>query len=135
MSHLNWPSPLPPNVLATGCILMSQAHAVLSVNDDLPIRTDSPVHSGKVRSVYWLTKADSARLIAERGYDVDANAELQLLLDAVCQQAITGMESTKELLATKGRASFLGERAIGHIDAGARTSQLMICAIADTLSN
>jgi phosphoenolpyruvate---glycerone phosphotransferase subunit DhaL len=66
---------------------------------------------------------------------VDANAELQLLLDAVCQQAITGMESTKDLLATKGRASFLGERAIGHIDAGARTSQLMICAIADTLSN
>ncbi|MDT8371119.1 MAG: dihydroxyacetone kinase subunit L, partial [Gammaproteobacteria bacterium] len=29
---------------------------------------------------------------------------------------------------------FLGERAIGHIDAGARTSQLMICAIVDCLS-
>jgi dihydroxyacetone kinase-like protein len=47
--------------------------------------------------------------------------------------AIKGMESTKEMLATKGRASFLGERAIGHIDAGARTSQLMICTIADVL--
>jgi phosphoribosylaminoimidazole-succinocarboxamide synthase len=59
---------------------MSQAHAVLSVNDDLPIRTDSPVHSGKVRSVYWLTKADSARLIAQRGYDVDANADLAIMV-------------------------------------------------------
>jgi dihydroxyacetone kinase-like protein len=47
--------------------------------------------------------------------------------------AIAGMQSTKEMIATKGRASFLGERAIGHIDAGARTSQLMICAIADEL--
>ena len=38
---------------------------VLAVNDDLPIRTDKPVHSGKVRSVYWLSAADSARLIHE----------------------------------------------------------------------
>jgi dihydroxyacetone kinase-like protein len=44
------------------------------------------------------------------------------------------MLSTENMLATKGRASFLGERAIGHIDAGARTSQLMIWAIADYLS-
>jgi phosphoenolpyruvate---glycerone phosphotransferase subunit DhaL len=49
------------------------------------------------------------------------------------QVAITGMESTKELLATKGRASFLGERTRGHIDAGAMSSQLMICAIVDVL--
>ncbi|HSG60034.1 MAG TPA: phosphoribosylaminoimidazolesuccinocarboxamide synthase [Pseudomonadales bacterium] len=59
---------------------MSKANAVLSVNDDLPIRTDRPVHSGKVRSVYWLTKEDSARLIAERGYDVDAKAELAIMV-------------------------------------------------------
>jgi phosphoenolpyruvate---glycerone phosphotransferase subunit DhaL len=47
--------------------------------------------------------------------------------------AIQGMQSTKTMMATKGRASFLAERSIGHIDAGARTSQLMICAIADVL--
>ena len=39
---------------------MSLADKVLAVNDDLPIRTDKPVHSGKVRSVYWLTAEDSA---------------------------------------------------------------------------
>lgn len=66
---------------------------------------------------------------------VDNNADLANLLADVSQEAIKGMESTKDLLATKGRASFLGERAIGHIDAGARTSQLMICTIADELTN
>ena len=47
---------------------MTYANSVLAVNDDLPIRTNRPVHSGKVRSVYWLTAEDSARLIRERDY-------------------------------------------------------------------
>ncbi len=59
---------------------MSLADSVLAVNDDLPIRTDAPVHSGKVRSVYWLSAADSARLIAERGYDVAADAPLAIMV-------------------------------------------------------
>lgn len=45
---------------------MSLADQVLAVNDDLPIRTNQPVHSGKVRSVYWLTEEDSRRLIKEK---------------------------------------------------------------------
>ena len=48
---------------------MSLADQILALNNDLPIRTDAPVHSGKVRSVYWLTDADSKRLIQEKGYD------------------------------------------------------------------
>jgi dihydroxyacetone kinase-like protein len=48
--------------------------------------------------------------------------------------AIAGMESTRDMIATKGRASFLEERSRGHIDAGARTGQLMICAIVDVLA-
>ena len=39
------------------------SYKVLDVNDDLPIRTKGKVHSGKVRSVYWLTEQDSVRLI------------------------------------------------------------------------
>ena len=50
------------------------------------------------------------------------------------QAAITGVESTREMLATKGRASFLGERSRGHIDAGAKTSQLMICTISELIA-
>ena len=59
---------------------MSLADTVLAINNDLPIRTDAPVHSGKVRSVYWLTEADSARLIATRGYDVAADAPLAIMV-------------------------------------------------------
>ncbi|WP_070967741.1 phosphoribosylaminoimidazolesuccinocarboxamide synthase [Vibrio sonorensis] len=59
---------------------MTLAQQVLAVNDDLPIRTDKPVHSGKVRSVYWLTEEDSARLIKEKGYDVAADAPLAIMV-------------------------------------------------------
>ncbi|RLA45143.1 MAG: phosphoribosylaminoimidazolesuccinocarboxamide synthase [Gammaproteobacteria bacterium] len=59
---------------------MSLADKVLAVNDDLPIRTEAPVHSGKVRSVYWLTAADSTRLVAARGYDVAADAPLAIMV-------------------------------------------------------
>ncbi len=59
---------------------MSLADQVLAVNDDLPIRTDAPVHSGKVRSVYWLTAADSRRLIEEKGYDVAEDTPLAIML-------------------------------------------------------
>jgi len=53
---------------------------VLAVNNDLPIATDLPVHSGKVRSVYWLNAADSARLIRERAYPIAADAELAIMV-------------------------------------------------------
>lgn len=56
------------------------AEQVLAVNDDLPIRTGAPVHSGKVRSVYWLSAADSARLVKTRGYDVAPHAALAVMV-------------------------------------------------------
>lgn len=59
---------------------MSLADKVLAINNDLPIRTDEPVHSGKVRSVYWLTDADSRRLIAENNYDVAPDAPLAIMV-------------------------------------------------------
>ncbi|WP_281646546.1 phosphoribosylaminoimidazolesuccinocarboxamide synthase [Parendozoicomonas sp. Alg238-R29] len=59
---------------------MSLADKVLAVNNDLPIRTDSPVHSGKVRSVYWLTESDSRRLIREKNYDVAEDAHLAIMV-------------------------------------------------------
>lgn len=59
---------------------MSLADKVLAVNNDLPIRTNQPVHSGKVRSVYWLSEADSRRLIEQKGYDVAADAPLAIMV-------------------------------------------------------
>lgn len=48
---------------------------------------------------------------------------------ALILTAEKGMLSTKNLIATKGRAAGLGERAIGHIDPGAKSCQLMIEAV------
>jgi phosphoribosylaminoimidazole-succinocarboxamide synthase len=59
---------------------MNLADKVLSVNNDLPIRTNLPVHSGKVRSVYWLTEADSRRLIEENNYDVAPDSPLAIMV-------------------------------------------------------
>jgi dihydroxyacetone kinase-like protein len=41
--------------------------------------------------------------------------------------------ATKPLQAIRGRASFLGERSKGHIDPGARSSQIMIEAVCDVV--
>lgn len=59
---------------------MPQPPPVLAVNDRLPIRTAEAVHSGKVRSVYWLTDADSRRLIAQRNYPVPEAAGLAIMV-------------------------------------------------------
>ena len=57
---------------------------------------------------------------------VEKDIDLKDLMRKTIETAEKGMLSTKNLLATKGRASFLGERSKGHIDPGARSSQLMI---------
>ena len=45
--------------------------------------------------------------------------------------AAEAVAATVPMRATRGRASFLGERSIGHVDPGARSSQIMIDAICD----
>jgi dihydroxyacetone kinase-like protein len=47
--------------------------------------------------------------------------------------AEAGLESTRPMKATKGRASYLGERSIGHLDPGAQSSALLIGAVCDVL--
>src|SRR5690554_125449 len=79
-SLLKLPVSLHFNLPNKRALLMSLADRVLAVNNDLPIRTEQPVHSGKVRSVYWLSEADSRRLIAEKGYNVAADAPLAIMV-------------------------------------------------------
>lgn len=54
-------------------------------------------------------------------------------LDSVRAAADAGLASTKDMKATKGRASFLGERSVGHLDPGARSSALLIHAVCDVI--
>lgn len=53
--------------------------------------------------------------------------------DSVRKLAHDRAEATVPMKAIKGRASFLGERSIGHMDPGARSSELMISAVCDAL--
>lgn len=54
-------------------------------------------------------------------------------LTSACEAAREGVEFTKTIIATKGRASYLGERSIGHQDPGATSSTLMLEALRDYL--
>jgi len=54
------------------------------------------------------------------------------MADAV-EAAKTGVAYTKTIIATKGRASYLGERSIGHEDPGAVSSLMMLEEIAQAL--
>jgi dihydroxyacetone kinase-like protein len=54
-------------------------------------------------------------------------------LETAVAGAKQGMEATIPLQARKGRASYLGERSIGHQDPGATSSYLMLKALLDTL--
>ena len=51
-------------------------------------------------------------------------------LEEAASAARNGVEATKPLVARKGRASYLGERAIGHADPGATSSALLLEALA-----
>ena len=66
---------------------------------------------------------------------VEKDIDLKDLMRKTLETAEKGMLSTKNLLATKGRASFLGERSKGHIDPGARSSQLMIKTVCMSILN
>ena len=61
--------------------------------------------------------------------------DVKSIAEKIKVTAEKGMLSTKNIIATKGRAPFLGERAKGHIDPGARSSQLAIEAICNTIIN
>lgn len=73
----------------------------------------------------WTPAVDAAAAAAAAGEDEVA------ILDAAAAAAEQGAVATEPLVARKGRASYLGERAIGHRDPGAQSSSLLLRAAAD----
>ena len=72
----------------------------------------------------WLPAAEAAEAAKAAGHDLPA------ALDAAARAADAGAEATKAMIASKGRASRLGERALGHMDPGAASAALIIRTIA-----
>jgi dihydroxyacetone kinase-like protein len=63
-------------------------------------------------------------LLAQGGDDLPAR---------VRQCAFASAEATAQMAAIKGRASFLGDRALGHVDPGSRSMALIVGAVCDSL--
>jgi dihydroxyacetone kinase-like protein len=57
------------------------------------------------------------------------------IVEKVKAEAERTMLGTKDTIAMKGRAHYLGERALGHIDPGSKTCQVAIWAICDQLTS
>lgn len=55
-------------------------------------------------------------------------------LGAAARAAAEGRDATQELVARKGRASYLGERSRGHLDPGAASTTLLLESAARTLA-
>ncbi len=62
-----------------------------------------------------------------------AGGDLVEGLEAACEAAKEGIEFTKTIAATKGRASYLGDRSIGHQDPGATSATMTLEMIRDFL--
>ncbi|HZK05069.1 MAG TPA: dihydroxyacetone kinase subunit DhaL [Actinomycetaceae bacterium] len=73
----------------------------------------------------WAPAVEAAREAAGRG--VSPAAVLRAAADAAAEGAL----ATEPLIATKGRASYLGERSAGHRDPGAESSSIILTAAAE----
>jgi dihydroxyacetone kinase-like protein len=60
---------------------------------------------------------------------VQAGDSLAEAVAAACEAAEAGVQATIPLQARKGRASYLGERSIGHQDPGATSASLILRAL------
>ncbi|EIL2907246.1 dihydroxyacetone kinase subunit DhaL [Vibrio alginolyticus] len=76
----------------------------------------------------WLPVLVSVKALLENGMSADH------LLNEMVELAETSAVATIEMLAKKGRASYLGERSIGHQDPGATSSLLMIKALQQAIA-
>lgn len=70
----------------------------------------------------WTPAVDAA------GAAVAAGADVHGVLEAAAEAAEAGAVATEPLVARKGRASYLGDRAIGHRDPGAQSTALLLRA-------
>lgn len=73
----------------------------------------------------WGPAAEAARRAANDGENVAS------VLSAAANAADAGAVATEPLIARKGRASYLGERAVGHRDPGAQSTALILRAAAE----
>ena len=99
------------------------AGALTAARDGVVAR--GKAESGDKTMVDALTPAVNAAKAA-----ADGGSSVTEVLSAAADAAAEGTEATFPLRARKGRASYLGERSIGHIDPGAQSTAYLLRALA-----
>ena len=113
---------------AAGDAAVLDAASVVAV---LTAARDGVVARGKAESGdktmvdAWTPAVEAAEQARAAGGDASA------VLEAAADAAAGGAAATEPLVARKGRASYLGERAVGHRDPGAQSSAYQLRAAAD----
>ncbi len=136
--------PLPDALKAIGMTLVMKVGGAsgplygtlfMSLGKDLPA---APTRDDLVRAAGAAIEAVKARGKSEVGQKtmldvlVPARDALAAGGDPVASAAAAA-EATIPMKAIRGRASFLGDRSIGHMDPGARSTSLIIAAVSQTL--
>jgi dihydroxyacetone kinase-like protein len=136
--------PLPEALKAVGMVLVMKVGGAsgplygtlfLTLGKALPAE---PNHAELVAGFATAIEAVKARGKSEVGQktmlDVLAPAQVALAEGRdPAAAAAAAAEATIPMKALRGRASFLGDRSIGHMDPGARSSALIIAAITEVL--
>ncbi len=114
----------------TGKEALTLADCVAGLNAAVQgIRDRGKATTGEKTMLDALVPAQAALAAAEA-----EELAIPAAFDRAATAAEEGAKATIPLQASKGRASYLGERSIGHQDPGATSSALMLRAVADTLA-
>ena len=101
--------------------------------DDVPILLDAALEGIKMRGK---AQKDEKTIIdaLEPAVEVLKSSPVDIkLMDEAVKAAKDGVEYTKGIIAKKGRASYLGERSLGHQDPGATSCYIMLSATYNAL--
>jgi len=108
-----------PDCEAVAAIFASGLNAILK---------QTPARAGDKTMIDALEPA-----VAAVGRTAAAGDPIPLALEAAAAAALKGADATKNLVARYGRAKFLGEKTIGHADAGATSVALIFQGFSEAL--
>lgn len=115
-----------------------KASVVLAINKKITPITYAELFTATVEGIKTLGKATTGEKTMLDALEPASNSfssgvtegkDLATCLTMALTAAEEGVSFTKSIRATKGRASYLGDRSIGHADPGATSSMLIIKAI------
>jgi dihydroxyacetone kinase-like protein len=114
---------------------------MITLAKELPAATPAPADLAQAldAGIKALTRLGKAEVGQKTLLDVLAPVQKVLasggddMLARVRACAIASADATAQMDAIKGRASFLGDRALGHVDPGSRSMALIIGAVCDSL--